>query len=50
MPTSLVWFYENLRLSDNRALAFAAQRGTVVPVYILDERAPGRAPGAASRW
>jgi len=47
--TTIVWFRQDLRISDNPALAAAAKRGTVVPLYILDE--DGRRPlGAASRW
>ena len=50
--TSLVWFRQDLRLADNPALAHAARRGPVVPVYVLDESpAPfGRSLGGASRW
>lgn len=50
--TSIVWFRQDLRLSDNNALAHAARRGPVVPVYILDETPPpgGRSLGGASRW
>ena len=46
------WFRRDLRLADNAALHAAAQTGAqVVPVYVLDDDAPGTiAPGAASRW
>ncbi len=49
---SIVWFRLDLRLTDNLALAVAAQRGgPVIPVFIW---APGEEgawpPGAASRW
>jgi deoxyribodipyrimidine photo-lyase len=49
-PT-IVWFRHDLRLDDNPALAAAAARGAVVPVFIWapDEEQPW-APGAASRW
>ncbi len=49
-PT-LVWFRRDLRLDDNPALAEAAARGPIVPVFVHspDEEAPW-APGAASRW
>jgi deoxyribodipyrimidine photo-lyase len=52
MPTTLVWFRQDLRLQDNPALAAAASRGgPVVPVYILDEAGEGGWPaGGASRW
>jgi deoxyribodipyrimidine photo-lyase len=42
---SLVWFRNDLRLSDNPALRAACESGPVALLYILDERA-----GAASRW
>jgi len=50
-PVTLVWLRHDLRLDDNPALAAAAARGRVVPVFIWapDEEAPW-APGAASRW
>ena len=50
--TVLMWFRNDLRLSDNPALhAAAATVAPVVPVFILDDDAPGdwRA-GGASRW
>ena len=47
--TTIVWFRQDLRISDNPALAAAAKRGRVVPLYILDENGR-RPPGAASRW
>ena len=49
---SIVWFRQDLRLADNPALVYAAMRGAVVPVYILDESAGPhtRLLGAASRW
>jgi deoxyribodipyrimidine photo-lyase len=50
-PVTLVWFRHDLRLDDNPALAAAAARGRVVPVFIWapEEEAPWE-PGAASRW
>jgi deoxyribodipyrimidine photo-lyase len=38
--TSLVWFRQDLRLSDNPPLAEASRIGKVLPVYILDELSP----------
>ncbi|MEO0361836.1 MAG: deoxyribodipyrimidine photo-lyase [Pseudomonadota bacterium] len=35
-PTTVVWLRRDLRLSDNAALAHAAGRGRVSPVFILD--------------
>ncbi|MDE1148334.1 MAG: deoxyribodipyrimidine photo-lyase [Azospirillaceae bacterium] len=48
----IVWFRQDLRLADNPALAHAHATGRpIVPLYILDEAAPGAwAPGGASRW
>ena len=49
-PT-IVWFRHDLRLDDHPALAAAAARGSVVPVFIWapEEERPWE-PGAASRW
>jgi len=43
-----VWFRQDLRLADHPALAHAAARGSVLPVFVLDDSPP--APGGASRW
>ena len=52
MPSSIVWFRNDLRLADNPALIAALAAGRpVIPVYVLDEETDGvRPPGAASRW
>ena len=49
---NIVWFRQDLRLTDNRALRAAAADGArVLPVYILDDDTPGAwKMGAASRW
>lgn len=48
----IVWFRQDLRLSDNPALSAAADmKRPVLPVYILDDESAGeRRMGAASRW
>ena len=48
----LVWFRQDLRLADQRALSAALATGRpVLPVYILDDAAAGSwKRGAASRW
>ena len=48
----IVWFRQDLRLSDNPALAAAVGSGRpVLPVYLLDDATPGRwRRGGASRW
>lgn len=52
MSPVIVWFRQDLRLSDNPALCRAAESGLpVVCLYILDEANGGVwAPGGASRW
>ncbi|HEX3943762.1 MAG TPA: deoxyribodipyrimidine photo-lyase [Rhizomicrobium sp.] len=49
---TIVWFRNDLRLTDNPALAAAVARGgPIVPVFIWCPEEEGRwAPGAASRW
>ena len=48
--TTLVWFRQDLRLSDNPALFEAAQRGSVIPVFIWDSDEGDLPMGAASKW
>ncbi|MGE4352105.1 MAG: deoxyribodipyrimidine photo-lyase, partial [Bdellovibrionales bacterium] len=51
VPVTLLWLRRDLRLSDHPALSFAASRGRVVPVYILDDTGDDPwAEGAAARW
>jgi deoxyribodipyrimidine photo-lyase len=46
-----MWFRQDLRLRDNPALSFAAEQGSVLPVYILDDSCPVQfRPGGASGW
>jgi deoxyribodipyrimidine photo-lyase len=51
-PTALVWFRNDLRVSDHPALAAAAASGLpVLCLYILDDESLGlRSLGGASRW
>ena len=48
----LVWLRQDLRLADQPALAAAAAAGAVIPVYVLDDEAPGSRCriGGAQRW
>jgi len=50
-PT-IVWFRDDLRLSDHPALSAAAKTGApLVCLYVLDEHSAGLRPfGGASRW
>jgi deoxyribodipyrimidine photo-lyase len=52
MKPVIVWFRQDLRLSDNPALAFAAGSGRpLVCLYVLDEKtAVDWAWGGAARW
>jgi deoxyribodipyrimidine photo-lyase len=46
----IIWFRQDLRVTDHAPLA-AAARAPVVPLYVLDDALAGdRAPGGASRW
>jgi deoxyribodipyrimidine photo-lyase len=47
----IVWLRRDLRLADQPAIAEAARKGRVIPVYICDDETPRhRAMGGASRW
>jgi deoxyribodipyrimidine photo-lyase len=49
-PT-ILWYRQDLRLHDHPALRAAAEKGEVLPVFVLDHDAAGDwAPGGASRW
>ena len=50
--TALLWFRQDLRLSDNPALNHALDHGyRIIPVYILDDEHAGQwKRGGASRW
>ena len=51
MPTTVVWFRNDLRLADHAALSHAVERGTVVPVFVWSPDEEGEwAPGGAHRW
>ena len=47
----VMWFRQDLRLSDNAALRAAAEAGPLICLYVLDDATPGEwAWGGASRW
>lgn len=50
--TAIVWFRDDLRLSDHAALTAAARSGLpLICLYVLDDqRVNGRSLGGASRW
>lgn len=51
MPTTIVWFRQDLRLADHPALCFAAERGAVVPVFLWSPDEEGEWPaGGARQW
>ena len=49
--SAIVWFRQDLRLSDQAALATAVHEGAVIPIYVLDDQMPGDwRIGGAQRW
>lgn len=49
MKTTVVWFRQDLRISDHPALSEAVRRGRVVPLFIMNQEEEGDWPyGAAS--
>src|SRR3954468_24218362 len=50
--TALVWYRDDLRLSDHSALHAATKsHASVAFIYVLDDKAPGVRPlGGAARW
>ena len=51
MSINIVWFRQDLRVSDNPALDAAARSGEILPIYILDTVNSGKHfLGAASQW
>jgi len=51
VPISLLWLRQDLRLTDQPALAAALATGPVLPVYVLDENSAGAwSMGGAQRW
>src|SRR5215472_1049898 len=51
-PPIIVWFRDDLRLSDHPALHAAAKTAApVICLFVLDEASPGLRPlGGAARW
>ena len=49
---SIVWFRQDLRLSDNPAVVEASDLGKILPIYILDDCAPNpfKIGGASKVW
>ena len=51
MKTSIYWFRQDLRLSDNPALCAAVKEGAVIPIYIYDDvNCEDKQIGGASKW
>ncbi len=50
--TTIVWFRDDLRVTDHPALHHAVERGEpVVCLYVLDEESEGVRPlGGAAKW
>ncbi|WP_334172236.1 cryptochrome/photolyase family protein [Sinomonas sp.] len=48
---SIVWFRDDLRITDHPALRAAMEAGPTFALYVLDEESPGIRPlGGAARW
>lgn len=48
---TIVWMRQDLRIEDHPALDAAAQRGSVIPLYIWSPQEEGHWPlGGASKW
>ncbi|MBU4529725.1 MAG: DNA photolyase family protein [Hoeflea sp.] len=47
---AIVWFRNDLRVSDNAALMAASAHSAVVPVFIRETNSPARPLGAARTW
>ena len=47
---NLVLFRKNLRLIDNPALFKACDSGSILPVYIHDDKSSNRPLGGASKY
>lgn len=51
MHTTVVWYSNNLRTDDHAALSAAAERGSVVPVYVFNPEYTGHSVmGGATKW
>ena len=49
--TTIVWFRDDLRVTDHPALDAACRRGGALALHVLDEASEGVRPlGAAARW
>ena len=49
--TSVLWYRQDLRVSDHDALLAACARGAVVPVFVWHPQGEGAWPlGGAQRW
>ena len=47
----IMWFRQDLRISDNPALLLAIENGVVMPIYIFEEQVgDNRKIGSASKW
>ncbi|MFC3121687.1 cryptochrome/photolyase family protein [Agaribacter flavus] len=51
MAKALMWFRQDLRITDNPALSAAVEMGELIPVYIHDTSlSQPNEPGSASKW
>lgn len=50
IPIYIVWFRQDLRLSDNPALDYAVRQGQVLPIYIFESNLEWQHGGASQWW
>ena len=49
-PPQLVWFKRDLRVQDHRPLAIAAERGPVIPLYVIEPELWAQPDAAWRHW
>lgn len=49
-PLNIVWFKRDLRVADHRPLAWAAQAGPVLPLYIAEPELWAQPDASARQW
>ena len=50
LPLQILWFKRDLRIADHRALAAAAARGPVLPLYVAEPELWAQPTSSARQW